>query len=189
MNDRSNRPGWTPDEPAPERLLTERLVLRRPTMTDVGAVYSYGCDPEVTRYLIFPTHRSPADAERFLGTCSARWDSGEEFCWLITLQSDEAIGSIACRVRGHAADIGYALARSHWRRGYATEAGEAVVAWAASLGRVYRVWAVCDIDNVVSARVLEKLGMSREGVLRRWSIHPNVSPEPRDCYVYAKVRG
>jgi len=42
--------------------------------------------------------------------------------------------------------------------------------------------------DTASARVLEKLGMSREGVLRRWIIHPNISAEPRDCYVYAKVR-
>ena len=34
----------------------------------------------------------------------------------------------------------------------------------------------------------EKLGMSHEGVLRRWIMHPNVSPEPRDCHVYALAR-
>jgi RimJ/RimL family protein N-acetyltransferase len=170
----------------PERLVTERLVLRRPAMTDVAAVYAYGGDPAVTRYLIFPTHRSPADAEEFLRTCPARWESGEEFCWVITLKDrEEVIGSIACRVRGHAADLGYALARAYWRRGYATEAGQAVVAWAAGLPEVHRVWAVCDVENPASARVLEKLGMTREGVLRRWIVHPNVSREPRDCYVYA----
>jgi len=60
----------------------------------------------------------------------------------------------------------------------------------ASLGRpeVYRVWAVCDTANLASARVLEKVGMTREGILKRWSVHPNVSPEPRDCFVYARVR-
>jgi hypothetical protein len=45
------------------------------------------------------------------------------------------------------------------------------------------------VRSSLAARVLEKLGMSREGVLRRWLIHPNISPEPRDCYAYAKVRG
>ncbi|PYN54259.1 MAG: GNAT family N-acetyltransferase, partial [Candidatus Rokuibacteriota bacterium] len=99
------------------------------------------------------------------------------------------IGSIACRTRGHAVDIGYALGSAYWHHGYATEAGQAVVAWASDLPGIYRVWAFCDVDNTASARVLEKLGMSREGVLRRWIIHPNISPEPRDCYVYAKVRG
>jgi len=172
----------------PETFTTERLILRRPRRTDAAAVYEYARDPEVTRYLIFPTHRSLADAEQFLAGCASHWESGEEFCWLITLKGqDHVMGSIGCRVRGHAAEIGYALARACWGSGYATEAGQAVVAWAAGLPGVYRVWAVCDMKNLASARVLEKLGMSREGLLRRWIIHPNVSAEPRDCYVYARV--
>lgn len=47
---------------------------------------------------------------------------------------------------------------------------------------------VCDVDNPASARVMEKAGMTREGILRRWHIAPNISPEPRDCIVCAKVR-
>jgi hypothetical protein len=50
------------------------------------------------------------------------------------------------------------------------------------------VWAICDTANEASARMLEKVGMTRKGILRRWSLHPNVSAEPRDCYVYAKVK-
>ena len=177
-------------KPPADTLVTDRLVLRRPTLTDSPAIYEYGLDPDVTRYLVFRTHKSLADAEAFLGTCRSRWGAGEEYCWLITLSGqNRGIGSVACRVRGHAVDIGYALARAYWHHGYATEAGRAVIAWAANLPKVYRVWADCDVENAASARVLEKLGMSREGVLRRWIIHPNTSPAPRDCYVYAKVRG
>jgi [ribosomal protein S5]-alanine N-acetyltransferase len=50
------------------------------------------------------------------------------------------------------------------------------------------VSAVCDVDNVASARVLEKSGMAREGCLRQYIIHPNVSNEPRDVYLYARTR-
>jgi ribosomal-protein-alanine N-acetyltransferase len=50
------------------------------------------------------------------------------------------------------------------------------------------VWAVCDVDNLASARVLEKAGMGREGRLRRWVLHPNVSAAPRDCWCYAHVK-
>jgi RimJ/RimL family protein N-acetyltransferase len=174
----------------PERFVTDRLVLRRLTQSDAAAVYEYGRDPEVTRYVMFPTHRSIADAEAFLRASASRWESGEEYGWLIMLAGEQrGIGSIGCRVRGHAVDIGYVLARTSWRRGYATEAGRAIVAWAVARPEIHRVWAFCDVDNLASARVLEKLGMSREGVLRRWTVHPNVSAEPRDCYVYARVRG
>ena len=57
-----------------------------------------------------------------------------------------------------------------------------------SNSQVRRVWAVCDIDNRASARVLEKIGFEQEGVLRRWITHPNVGPEPRDALCYSRVR-
>jgi len=56
-----------------------------------------------------------------------------------------------------------------------------------SAREVIRIGAVCDVENIGSARVLEKSGFVREGLLRRWLIHPNISDEPRDCYSYAHV--
>jgi len=47
---------------------------------------------------------------------------------------------------------------------------------------------LCDVENPASGRVLEKVGMRREGMLRRQMIHPNVSDAPRDCYCYAVVK-
>ena len=55
-------------------------------------------------------------------------------------------------------------------------------------GRAYRAWATCDVENPASARVMEKAGMIREGVLKRWHVCPTIGYEPRDCYVYAKTR-
>lgn len=158
-------------------------------MTDATSVYAYASDPEVTRYLSFPTHRSVADAEQFLARCTVRWDSGREFCWLITLKgANEAVGSIACRMGSHGADIGYVLAKAHWRRGFMPEAARAIVDWISAQPAIHRVWSFCDVENAASVRVMEKVGMAREGILRKWFVHPNLSPIPRDCYVYAVVR-
>jgi RimJ/RimL family protein N-acetyltransferase len=175
---------------APETLLTKRLRLRRPQLTDALALFEEYCqDPEVTKYLIWRPHQGIQETTDFLTGCLARWESGEELTWGITHKgSDRVIGMVACRLRGHMADIGYVVARQYWNRGYVTEAARAVVEWATKLDSIFRVWAVCDTDNKASARVLEKVGMSCEGVLRRWILHPNVSAEPRDCFVYAKVR-
>ena len=41
-----------------------------------------------------------------------------------------------------------------------------------------------DVENTALARVLEKVGMAREGILRRYIIHPNISSEPRNCFMY-----
>jgi RimJ/RimL family protein N-acetyltransferase len=101
---------------------------------------------------------------------------------------DRVIGMIGCRVRQHAADIGYVLSRKYWGHGYVTEAAKAIVEWATGVEFIYRVSAVCDVENKASARVLEKVGMQREGILKRYIVHPNISPEPRDCFVYAKTR-
>jgi ribosomal-protein-alanine N-acetyltransferase len=53
---------------------------------------------------------------------------------------------------------------------------------------VFRIGAVCDVENIGSARVMEKAGLVREGLSRRWLVHPNISDEPRDCFSYAIVR-
>ena len=52
----------------------------------------------------------------------------------------------------------------------------------------YRVWATFDVDNKDTARVLERVGMQREGTLRNWLMHPNISEKPRDCYCYSIVK-
>jgi len=174
----------------PEEIATKRLILRRPRLSDADDIFdSYAADPEVTRYVTWSPYKDRSEVAPFLRSRLARWDSGEEFSWVITRPPDDCvIGMIACRVREYAADIGYVMSRNYWNRGYTTEAANAVIGWASNLGFVYRVWAVCDVENIASSRVLEKIGMQREGILRRYIVHPNMSPEPRDCFVYSKVR-
>ena len=174
----------------PEQFATEHLVLRRPRMSDADDIFdNYAADTEVTRYLTWRPYNDRSEVAPFLHSRLARWDSGEEFSWAITIPvEDRVIGMIGCRVREHAADIGYVLGRKYWGRGYVTEVAKAVVDWASALEHIYRVWAVCDVENKASARVLEKVGMQCEGILRRYIMHPNISPEPRDCFVYARVR-
>ena len=60
-----------------------------------------------------------------------------------------------------------------------------VVDWAL---RQSSVWRIGDVENLASARVMEKASLEREGVLRRWGGDPNLGETPRDCFSYAKVR-
>ena len=85
-------------------------------------------------------------------------------------------------------EVGYALARPYWGKGYMTEVLCAVIDWAFTQPDIFRVQAFCDVDNLGSARVMEKAGMQREGTLRRYVLHPNLSDEPRDAYMYAIVK-
>jgi RimJ/RimL family protein N-acetyltransferase len=80
---------------------------------------------------------------------------------------------------------GYVLARAYWGNGYTSEALDTLREQVLSIEGIYRFYAFCDVENKASARVMEKAGLQKEGLLRRFFIHPNISNEPRDCYVYA----
>lgn len=143
----------------------------------------------MSRYVSWPRHRSIADAHAFLRHAIARVEEGSERHWVITRRASERLlGTIALRMQGHRVELGYVLAREYWGQGFATEAAGAVVVWALAQPEIYRVGAVCDVDNTASLRVLEKIGMQREGRLRAWAIMPNISQTPRDCWCYARVK-
>lgn len=117
------------------------------------------------------------------------WESGAEFIWMICLKpSPKAVGAIAVRKDGFKGNMGYVLARRHWNKGYMTEAGRVVVDLAFADPAIMRVGAFCDAANAASARVMEKMGMTREGVLRSWLVHPVLDAAPRDCLSYAITR-
>ena len=172
-------------------LETERLILRPPRLADAETIFNaYAQDPEVTRYLMWTPHESVEETKRFVkDRCLELPEDGSRLIWAITERdNDKLCGMIELRPRGHKADVGYVLARSFWGRNYMTEALRAVLELAFTLPGMYRVWALCDVDNVGSARVMEKAGLTFEGVMRRHTIHPNISPEPRDMRCYAMTR-
>lgn len=177
---------WRP----PERLHTQRLLLRRPRPGDAEEIFcAYAQDREALRYLTWTPHASVEETRAWLQRAREDWEAGRAFRWVITRPGeDRAMGMVELRPEGHRVELGYVLARRYWNRGYMTEVVQTVVRWLLAQPGVHRVWAVVDVDHPASARVLEKAGMRFEGILRRWSIHPNVSPLPRDCACYSAVR-
>jgi ribosomal-protein-alanine N-acetyltransferase len=169
---------------------TERLMARPAACVDAQVLFEhYAGDSEVARYMTWRPHASVLETRAFLRRCERAWLEGSAFPWTLWAKRDGAfVGLIEIRVKPPAVDLGYALARRWWRQGLMGEAVHAVVQWAVAQPQVYRVWAVCDIENVASARVLERAGMEREGVLRRWLVHPNISNTPRDCACYSVVK-
>lgn len=174
----------------PTHIETARLILRKPVPEDTPLIYeAYAQDAEVTRYLTWRPHLSLADGEEPAAHRIAAWERGQYFSWVIVSRDGgELMGMISIRPDAWRVDLGYVLGRRWWGLGYMTEAVRAVVDYLLSEREVFRVWAVCDVDNPASARVLEKSGMVLEGRLRRWASHPNVSDEPRDCFCYARVK-
>jgi RimJ/RimL family protein N-acetyltransferase len=176
----------------PETFVTARLVARLPRVEDAEAVFAaYAGDPAVTRYLSWRYYTALEPLREFLRSAIRTWETGApgHHAWLLCLQGiDTPIGSIGVGFDMHGVVVGYVLSRAYWGRGLMTEAVRYVAAWALAQPPFFRVWAFCDAKNLASARVMEKAGLVREGLLRRWHVCPTISPEPRDCLVYAKVR-
>lgn len=183
-------PRPAPGLKAPPAIETDRLRLRPPRLEDAGEIFArYAQDAEVTRYLTWRPQESVVSVQKFLRELLALREQEAVLPWVVERRADgRLLGVIDLRLQGSRAEIGYALARDAWGQGFASEAARALVDWALAQPGLYRVWAVCDVDNPASARVMEKAGMVREGLLRRWSVHPNVSAEPRDCWCHARIR-
>jgi RimJ/RimL family protein N-acetyltransferase len=170
-----------------EVLDTQRLVLRRPRVSDEPAIFSrYASDPEATRYMAWPTHRSLADTRVFLALSDAAWAKWPLAGPYLVFARDGVtlLGSAGIlNDDAERAQIGYILARDAWGRGYATEALLASVE-AARAAAVRRLEAGVHVDHVVSCHVLEKAGFVREGVRR--GHFPNLPPEvTRDAALYS----
>jgi len=175
---------------APERLETERLLLRKPRSVDAPAVFErFASDADVTRYLSWRRHATVADTEAFLALAAEQWAEGPAGPYLIEARdSGQLLGStgFACE-SATVAEVGYVLAKDAWGNGYATEALGALVAAAPAIG-FGRIYAICHTAHAASARVLEKNGFRAEGVLRRHAEFPNLAPgELLDVLCYGRT--
>lgn len=156
-------------------------------MDDASVLFiAYMQDAEVTRYTTWRPHQRLQEVEDFISSSISAWENKTRFPFVITLkEKDEPFGMIDFHSRGSTIGLGYVIARFHQHKGYATEATRAIINWAFQQPTIYRVNASTDVENIASQRVLEKAGMMREGLLRKYIIHPNISDIPRDSYMYA----
>ena len=173
----------------PPTITTERLVLRPLSMSDDEAIYAYGSDPEVSKYVLYETHRSIEDSRTFLRTVMAEYEQQKPSALGIALQeSNRLIGSIGY-LNWHAdhrrIEIGYALSRDFWNMGYVTEAARALIGHFFRNSDLIRIEARCRTENIGSSRVMEKSGMKFEGVLRK---HIFVKGGHHDMKMYSILR-
>jgi RimJ/RimL family protein N-acetyltransferase len=164
--------------------------LRPPRLEDAEPIFSgWASNPTVTRFLTWRAHEHVQDTRAFLQHSLAVWTSADRRIWVITrFEDDLPIGTIELRLSDHGAELGYALAEGAWGQGIMTEVVQSLTQMVLHESNVARVAAVCDVENHASARVLEKAGMLREARLRRHTMHPDVSDQPRDVYLYARSR-
>jgi RimJ/RimL family protein N-acetyltransferase len=174
----------------PQPLLTKRLRLWPPAEADADEIFArYGQDPEVCRYMSWVPHRTIDDTLCYLRRIVADNSAGRSLGYLIfSRENDTLLGSIGGAIEAHRLQFGYCLAKDAWGQGFATEAARAFVGVAINHPPILRIQAYCDLENRTSARVLEKVGLTLEGTLRRFLVLPNLGDIPCDVFLYAMVR-
>lgn len=167
---------------APTTIETDRLILRRPVFEDAADIFErYSSDPEVTRYLAWPRHRSLDDTHAFLEFSDAEWQRWPAGPYLICQGTDGSIiGSTGLGFEStDRAATGFVIAKDAWGRGYATEALRAMVQTASGVG-VRTLYAMCHPDNHASRRVLEKCDFELDASLSIQEEFPNMNPGVRE---------
>lgn len=152
-------------------LETNRLILRKLTLDDAEDMFEYASDPEVPKYTTWSVHKSITDTKNFLEVIIEEYHNHEVSPWGIIHKADQkligACGFVNWLIDDDRAEIGYVLSRKYWRQGYMTEAISAVIDFGFRTMQLNRIEARCRIQNLASAKVMEKLGMKFEGILRQ----------------------
>lgn len=177
-----------PFEP-PEPIDTGRLRVRRLAESDLPALLEVNGDEAVTALLPYATWTSPADGDAWFQRMADLQATGLALQFVVAEQaSDRAIGTcLLFRLDegSRRAELGYALGRAHWGRGLMQEALRALLDRAFGGMALRRLEAEVDVRNPASARLLQRLGFRREGLLRqRWV----TKGAARDVGIYGLLR-
>lgn len=157
-------------------LHTTRLRLRPLAIEDAPAVQRLAGDFAVAdTTLRIPHPYEDGMAEAWIASLAEEYAAGRQVVFAITvLATAELVGAVGLALQAEhgRAELGYWIGQPYWGRGYATEAAGAVIAWGFRALGLHRIFARHFARNPASGRVLEKVGMRREGVarehVRRW---------------------
>ncbi|MCB2312823.1 GNAT family N-acetyltransferase [Clostridium tagluense] len=166
---------------------TDRLIIREFNEDDFKAIHAYASKPEVTMYLPFGPN-SEMDTHIFLKkvidyqTLKPRYDY--EFA-VVLKQNNILIGACGIHVtniNNKEGSIGYCYDKQYWGNGYASESSDAIINFGFEKLNLHRIFATCHPDNIASAKVMEKIGMIKEGRLRE---HKLQKGKWRDSFLYS----
>ena len=150
---------------------TERLLLRKITLNDASDMFDYASNPEVSEYTMWSTHTSIEDTKYFLKSLTKMYKRRELVDWGIVHKAEKKFigtcGYVEWSMTHSRAEIGYAISARYWREGYMSEAVNAIIEFGFREMLLNRIVGRCEVNNIASARVMEKVGMQLEGILRQ----------------------
>lgn len=155
-----------------KRLESGRLLLRQFKEEDAPAMYeNWAGDPEVTRFLMWPTHTDIAVSQAVIGDWVVRYPEADYYLWAIVLKEngDMPIGSIGVVEKQDAIQmvhIGYCIGRKWWKQGITSAALAMLIKYFFTEVKVNRIESRHDPRNPNSGKVMEKCGLRYEGTKR-----------------------
>ena len=151
-------------------LVTERLTLRKMMVIDTGDMYEYASRQEVTKYLTWQPHPDRDYTREYLQYLGNRYSAGMFYDWALVYEPDckmiGTCGFTSFNCTNDSAEVGYVLNPAYWGKGIAAEALERVLAFGFEDLGLHRIEARFIEENDRSRRVMEKVGMTFEGVAR-----------------------
>lgn len=150
---------------------TPRLIMRPFLEEDAPLMFrNWASDPEVTKYLTWPTHRSEEDSLGYIHFLLDSYQQPDFYNWALVLkETGELIGNISVVTIDEplsSASLGWVIGRKWWGQGLVPEAGMVLRNFLFDQVGFHRVWAKHDGDNPKSGRVMQKIGLLHEGRLR-----------------------
>ncbi|MFD1991955.1 GNAT family N-acetyltransferase [Paenibacillus nicotianae] len=150
------------------QLETQRLIIREIQPNDWEAIHIYTQLPEVTQHTAWGPN-TEADTNTYVEEVIAQQQQPlrQDYELAICLKNEELlIGGIGIHVQNTNAEIGYVLNPAYQGKGYMTEAAQAVLAYGFETLGVHRIFATCRPANSASEKVMQKIGMKCEGIMR-----------------------
>jgi ribosomal-protein-alanine N-acetyltransferase len=152
----------------PVAITGKRLTLREFRTDDLDASMTVVGDPEVTRSLSFDARTRADQAERLAQDIArAQTEPRPDYYLAIANSADILIGFIRIGLgRDNSGELGYAVRREDWGKGYASEAASLMLGFGFGSLHLHRIQAACGPDNRASQRLLARLGFIPEGRIR-----------------------
>jgi [ribosomal protein S5]-alanine N-acetyltransferase len=169
-------------------ITTSRLYIRQISLDDSNDRLELFNDDELIKYLVSSNNKATQEdikslIQKAIDKCSDVFFEGS------IVYDNRVIGGISYKIEGHKAQIGYFIGKNWRNNGFATEAVMSIVNHLISKGSVYRIEALCHVNNKASLKVLDKSGFLHEGTLRKYKIFPNLSECPQDVDMFSIVMG
>lgn len=173
-------------------LESNRLLFRKASTSDSNAMFNnWANDKEVTKYLRWDSYKKEEDTIKFLNYLENSYKEDNFYNWMVIPKEERVpigtIGAVNIDVNNNTVEIGHCYGRKFWNKGYGTETLTRIIKFFFEEVGVETIYAYYVDGNSASGKVLEKVGMKYEGILRK-RVYDKVTKKQVDLISYSITR-